>query len=366
MRKKIFFSIILIFSIILSACTMKKDNDKEIVEDNFIPVEVENVTKGNIYDDLTFVGRFASSEEGVVIPSIPGKVASIEVKPGDEVNKGQLLFTIENKDVENQVETTKKALDDLKIKRESLINIPSTAMDPSIDVDGFPEGMAKGVREESNILDEIDGKIGELEIAYKQAKDASDKLKVTSTVDGVVTYVNIKEGGMATNQDFSMLISNLDNMYLEINITDNFLNKLERGKEVYIDIPSTGEKNVLGKIDSISLSPNVRTGLYSVKITTDEKISVANGSLGKAYIKFDEKSDVVAIPTDAVVDIDGERFVYTVVDNLAVKNPITTGLDTGNIVEVVKGLNVGEKLIVKGQNYVQDKSKVKVIGGDIK
>lgn len=345
MKKKIVIVMALIIGIIIMGCTspIKSDKSEEVIEEDYIPVEVETVSKGDLYDEIIYVGRFSSVEDGFIIPSIPGRVKSVEVKPGDEVKKGDLLFTIENEEIENQLEMTKKALDDFNTNI-SMANIEE------IDTSKFPDREPSPVRE--------------LEMAYEQAKAAAEKLKIKSPLNGFVTSVNVKKGGFATNSDYSMLVSDLNNMYLEINVTDGFLKKIVVGEEVYIDIPSRESENIIGVIESISLSPNMRTGLYTVTISVENDVDVVPGSIGKVNIRFDQVEDAIVIPSDAVLDINDEKVVYVVEDNVAREVYIKVGLDTGDKVEVLEGLVGGESLIVKGQNYVTDKSKVKIVRGE--
>lgn len=287
------------------------------------------------------------------------------------MKSGDLLFVIENEEVDKQVNMAKEALDDLKSKKNEIEKAKSQL--PSVNVvDGANEERTKkmveieGKKEELDKLSkELDGKLSEVENGYKQAKDTLEKLKVRATTDGVVSSVNIKEGGFATNSELAMMISDFDNMYVEINVVDKLLNKIKKDDEVFVDIPSLDKKNVVGKIEYMALSPNVKTGLYPIKITVDTKdLNIPIGALGKVTIKADKREDVVTIPNDAVLDIDDESVVYIVKNGKAKKVKVVKGLDGGDNVEIKSGLKGGEKLIVKGQYYVSDGTTVKVVRGE--
>ena len=217
----------------------------------------------------------------------------------------------------------------------------------------------------SSAIMQTQGQIAQLDAAYEQAKAASDKLKVKSPVAGVVTYISIKKGGIASNTEPSLIVADLNHMYIELSVTDNMVNKLKKGEEGVVDVSSADISGLKGTITSVGLSPNMRTGLYPVRISIENKDhAMKPGMSGKVKVKLDRKENVVTIKSDAVIDENGEKVVYVVKDGLAHEKKVDLGLDTGDKVEVTSGLDVGEEIIVKGQNYVQDGSKVKIVRGE--
>ena len=76
---------------------------------------------------------------------------------------------------------------------------------------------------------------------------------------------------------------------------------------------------------------------------------------------LDNAADVIAVPISAVIDEGGRKHVYVLKGGTAEKREVTTGIfDDANIV-ITKGLSEKEAVIVKGQELIQDGSKVTVI-----
>lgn len=136
MERKILWliSIIIILSMILGGCKsfFKKDKVEVKEEDEIIPVEIEKVGFGRIYEELSFAGRVFSEKDNVIIPNIPGNVKRVEVEVGDEVEAGDLLFVVENEEIEKNLETIEEALKELEKQKarldekvNSLGNMPS-------------------------------------------------------------------------------------------------------------------------------------------------------------------------------------------------------------------------------------------------
>ncbi len=421
MRKKILIliSITIILSLIFGGCKAFSKKDKKEVkkEEEIIPVKIEKVKSGKIYDKLSFVGRILSERDNAIIPSIPGNVKTVEVKVGDKVESGDLLFTVENEEIEKNLEMTEEALKELQNQKARLDeklnsninmptrggisrknNIPEVEAPLDIPIDKTPEELPidaeielpeidipidrinkiiddlekmpspyerEALQEAKAAQQQINAKIGELEMAKQQAEAAYEKLKVKSPGKGTVSYIGIYEGGIALNTEPAILVSDLEKMYIEINVTDKMINKVEKGEKVLVDVPAISGKGLKGTIELVSISPDLKNGLYPIRILIESgDRPLKPGMIGKAKIRFNEKEDVIVIKSDVVLEKNSDNIVYLEKDGKAIERKVSTGLDTGEKVEITKGLKKGDRLIIKGQNFLRDSSKVKVIGGD--
>jgi len=82
----------------------------------------------------------------------------------------------------------------------------------------------------------------------------------------------------------------------------------------------------------------------------------------KIVTKYNESA--IIVPSDAVLVKNGNEIVYTVIDNLAVEHVVQTGIDNGQDIEILTGISEGDVVIITGQHYVTDGSKIKVIRGE--
>src|SRR5699024_9950653 len=361
--------------------------------------------------------------------NIPGNVKRVEVEVGDEVEAGDLLFVVENEEIEKNLETIEEALKELEKQKarldekvNSLGNMPSRGgidnksnipenkmpvetpednaskesprdlpveeipnelptdveiempeIDVSIDrinkiiedIEKMPSLYERGVIEEVKAAEkELNAKIGELQMAKKQAETAYEKLKVKSPGKGTVSYIGIHEGGIALNTEPSILVSNLEKMYIEINVTNRIVNKNNKETTASVGIPSVSGEKLKGTIELISISTDLKNGLYPIRILIESGDNqLKPGMVGKAKIRFNEKEDVIVVKNDVVLDKNNNKIIYIEKDGKAVERKVSIGLDTGEKVEITSGLKKGDRLIVKGQNFLRNDSEVKVIGG---
>ena len=75
------------------------------------------------------------------------------------------------------------------------------------------------------------------------------------------------------------------------------------------------------------------------------------------------EEDTVVIPVEAVLTRDGEQVVFVVEEGLACLRQVTLGLESGENVSVLEGIETGEQVVSRGQHYLQEGQKVTVAGG---
>ena len=82
----------------------------------------------------------------------------------------------------------------------------------------------------------------------------------------------------------------------------------------------------------------------------------------EVHIVSDSRENVVCIPSDAVF-IKGERSIVAVLDdqNIPTLKTVETGLDNGEFVEIISGLEAGETLVITGQQYVVEGTPVNIV-----
>lgn len=369
--------VILLLSIgVLVGCgSDNKDTEGNSVkkEENYTPVNVEDVKKKTLFNVSTFSGKIKADKEVMILPKIVGKVESIKGEVGDKVNKGDILFTLEKDDIQKKVKQAKVAYEGAKANFElTKEKIDNAQKNFQRTKELYEQGAATKAQYEqakiaasNNSLEAAKTQVEQAKVTYQQALDAIDNTNISSPISGVISMVNIEEGEFATNTQPSMTIVNANKVYVEINVTEDIINEIYKGMEVNIDIPSVPLKDVTGKINTVSPSVNQRTQLYPVKIYVDnENGKIKPGMFSKVDIKTNVREDVISVKSEAVVKDEGEDIIYIVEENRAVRRKVKTGLDTGEYIEIVEGVNEGEKVIVKGQNYTDEGEKVKIIRGE--
>ncbi|KYH28005.1 efflux RND transporter periplasmic adaptor subunit [Clostridium colicanis] len=201
-------------------------------------------------------------------------------------------------------------------------------------------------------------------VAYDQAVKALQDAVITSPVDGVVYAVNVEKGEMASSAQPIVTIKSIDKVYVNVDVTEKLVTKLQTGSKINLKIPSVSDKKLTGVITMINPVANGQNNLYKVEIEVDNKEHKINsGMFAQVEFNTDEKKNVMVVNSEAVTDDNEKQIVYLEENGKAVAKEVKTGLDNGEYVEIKSGLKVNDRVIVKGQELVENGDKVKVVGG---
>lgn len=378
MKKKIvalLVAIILLTTMIMVGCGGKKGPAPEATankQEDYTPVAIEETQTRTISNEIVFSGKVHADKEVMILPEVPGKVVKINGYLGTRVEKNSVLFTLDKDDIQKQVAKAKKAAEASKANyQKTKESIQNAELNLDRTKELYDQGaVSKNQYEQAQLaasstsLDAVKAQYEQTQLAYEQALDSLKDTSVKSPISGIISEVNIEEGEMASNAQSAMTIIDMDKVYVEINVTENVINDLYLDQEVTLEL-AAANNNVVGKIDRLSPAADSKTQLYPVRIYIENsEHKIKPGMFAKIKLNTDVKENVIAVKSEAVVQKDNKLVVYVVEDNKAIEKEVTIGLDTGIYVEIVQGINVGESIIVKGQNYVENDSIVKVVRGD--
>lgn len=364
-------ALILGIAFIVTGCSQETNT---VEQESYIPVEVQEVSTSTLTESAIFSGKVISDQEVSVIPKVPGKVTRLQVKVGDKVKTGQVLFTLDTSDYQSSLdsaniairsaeinyEMTKEQVESAEINYERQKELYDAGAIPLVQL----ESLETQLNSAKKSLELAEIQLEQAQMGLNQAQKAITDMTVTAPTSGTISALNVVEGQMATQAAPSVTITKLDALYIALNIPENMVNYFAPGQKTTVIVNSAGEQELTGTITSVSPSANMATGLYTMKVTFESKDSLIKpGMFAKVEIPIQTKEDVLAINSEAVVLKGGQDIVYVVENERAVAREVVTGLDSGAEVEILDGLEIGEQIIIKGQTLVQQGSKVKVVGG---
>jgi RND family efflux transporter MFP subunit len=360
---------IIMLVVAIAGCSTNQTADEP--EESFIAVEIEILERSQLYIENNFTGRAYPGNEAYVLPTLIAQVDKIYVSVGDVVQKDDDLFRLDKSNIQNQVDQAyaayQAALANLAMTTEQI----NAAKDAFIRTKSLYEAgvVSKAQYDQAELaasekpLTTVSKNVEQARLAYRQAVDALDNTLVQAPIQGTVTSVEIKEGQIALNSQPAIVIMDLENMTVKINVTEGIVNNLFVGQSVELKIDSASIE-MQAEIVSISNTIDPLTNLYNVEISLENNGMLRAGMFAQVKILTDIREDRLSVPGNAVLEKSGQSIVYVEVDGKAYERNVTTGLDTGRRVEIISGLEEGQRIIVKGQNYISDGSIVKVVRGE--
>ncbi|MCC5910242.1 MAG: efflux RND transporter periplasmic adaptor subunit [Clostridiaceae bacterium] len=354
-----------ILSINFMGCRQTAEEERE----REVAVEVVSVAKDNIIENVILPSVLHPKKNSMIFPKTPGlEVTKLAVQVGDTVQEGDFLFELDKTPIRRQVEMARKNYEQSQKsyrlqkqqhqKAEDLVppNIPDGIMVFQQNRSLVENNMAEGA------LLTAEAQLEQSRLAYVNALEQLKEMEYYAPIAGVVSQISLQENQPVINTQPALIITNTDKLKTELNITRELLNTLELDKKVKIHIREATKEGIVTAINWVA---DPRTGLHLVEITVDNTTGqLTASSFCRVAIQRQSKENVLVIPKEAVFLENNQSIVFVEENNRAHKRRVELGMDNGIMVEVISGLKEGERVIVKGQHYIDENTSLVVVGGE--
>lgn len=347
--KTIFYktSLIALSSFILLSCSDKTEEVKTDIPTDVIPVKVIELQSSNIKRVINASGQFTTEDETMLSFKTGGIINKIYVKEGEQIQKGQLLATLDLTEINAQVNQAQigyeKAQRDFK-RAENLYR------DSVASIEQFQNAKSA------------------LDFAQQQLNAAKFNLtysEIRSITDGVVLKKIMNEGQITGPGSPVIQINSKGNAdwVLKVNLSDKDWAYINIGDSALVQIDAIGKENLKSVVSSKSESVDFMTGSFSVdiKLINNKKIDIASGMFGKAIIHPKTNNVAWKIPYEALLDGNAnEGYVFVTNDlKIAKKIAVKVGEIEDNNVCIKSGLENYKYIITSGSAYLTDNSLIK-------
>jgi HlyD family secretion protein len=207
-------------------------------------------------------------------------------------------------------------------------------------------------------------------IQERQVEEIDELIKyatLTAPFAGVITKRNVSPGDLVSERSSGaplFVVSQIDTVRIQISVPENDAAHVDRGDSISVVFPSfPAEEAMTVQVtrSTGSLDPNTRTMLVEAEVANSDG-KLLPGMFGQASITLSTKVAANMLPARAVRFGDsGNAYVYVVSDQEVSVVPVTTGIDDGNTIEIVSGVESGQTVIDAHLQRFKDGQKVRVL-----
>ena len=219
------------------------------------------LTLSALAETITLSGSVISDNQKMITSRFMGFVTNVYVSEGDFVKKGQLLYTIDSREIDSarrqaelSLQMYQNQLNNVKLNLERYKRLLAKDMVSKYEV----ENMELALKNTQDMVEIAKARLEEVKNQYKY-------LRITAPNDGVIIAKNIKVGEMAMPGMPAMVLADLNDLKIEVEIAENDMKSIYVGKKVIVNIPALGLKEI-GKIHAIIPSSNPMTHTFKVKV----------------------------------------------------------------------------------------------------
>ena len=361
--------VVLFILIILAAGCAKKKAPPEIPPR---PVRIATATRGDVPLYIEAFGNLLSPRNVDIIPQVTGQIKEVHFQEGDDVKIGDLLFTIDPRVYQANLEKSQASLAaaqvELKLKEQTLRRNKQLIGKNLIsrqDYDTY-ETAAAAARAQA-ALNQAAVKLAEIDRGY---------CSITSPIAGVAGKRLVDPGNIVTANSGNILVNikSVDPLYLDFAIPEGQLPwvKKEMAKSTLkVEIFPAGDPGgpYPGRLRMIDNTVDETTGTISLRAAIpnpDRKLWPGQYATVKLIVST--AKDAVLVPVPAVQLGQKGMFLYVITgDNKAdLRDKITVGQSQGGKMIIEKGIKVGEKVVTYGQLGLSPGAQVRIVTGDRK
>jgi RND family efflux transporter MFP subunit len=305
-----------------------------LVEPAAVTYQEYQVKKGNI--EVTVKGFADFQSENLSNESFKYGVSylkNIGVKVGDVVKAGQVLAEQETDSLKNDLKKKQLRLKSDQLNYDKTNNALNNAVDEKAKFDLNIQ------LEQQKIAIELD------KIDIEEAQKSIDRSQLKSSIAGTVVYVDTINSGDKVTPN-KTVITVADQSKLQLRFTGNGMEKFYVGAKINVDYDNKSYSGTV-VMDQASVPKDAAEASKKVvKIKLEEMPpDVKIGNTAGITLVLEKKENVIVIPQSLVHQTDGRNYVEMLNNGLRVQRNVETGLKSATEIEIIKGLNEGEKIL---------------------
>ena len=336
-----------------------------------VPTSYETVTieKSDITVPMKFSSKLKGETDVTITPQVSGQLMKICVTEGDQVKKGQVLFIIDQRNAQLELESAQASLqaaiaqeNSARIEYESNKNLYEKKI-----VSKYTFETAQ------NSYEQAKASVIQYRAQVNRAKVNLGYCTITAPVTGSIGEITVRTGDQVSPSTYLTTVSGNANMDAEFSLPETILSMMlsegfsmdpnalsKYSLEVSFVMKNGTEYEQKGKITRATGVVNASTGTISLKATfPNPKGLLYSGMQGNIVIPLKEKA-VMVIPQEAVVKLQDKQQVYKVqADSTVTSVEVTTqDIYDGEHYIALTGLNEGDRIVTIGSNNLHEGQKV--------
>lgn len=276
---------------------------------------------------IPVVGTVMSEETVSLSARIPATVSRVLAVTGSKVSRGETLVVLDDREIKEQLSTAEAQFKQAEAeyqRAQKLMSVKATTDQALLAAEsGFTAARAQ--RDRAKVM-----------LSYAT---------ITAPMDGIVTERRVEAGDLAAPGQVLVSIYDPLRMRLECAVPARLVNKLPLGKEVdvILDRPATAFKGQVAEIVS-EVDASTRTQKVKVRLQATAG-DILPGTFGRLWIE-DEAAEAIYVPASAIYKVGQLEMAQVMQDGKIARRMVKTGAANTNQIEVIAGLDEGDKILV--------------------
>jgi HlyD family secretion protein len=335
-----------------------------------LPVESSVVKTGPIVSEVMGTGTLEARVRAIVSARISGRLSDVLADQGDSVKKGQLLATLDDGDLRQQVAIARAEVEATRAGIERSAADVNTAQATAVHARAFYNRVMplveKGVVSRDNFDNaqqqkdvaesqlsrarlakvELEHQLVKAKAALKYAEEKLDDTRICAPFDALIIQRDRDPGAIVVPGSSILQIISTEQMWVSAWVDESAMAALAVGQPARVVFRSQPDKSYPGTIARIAPLADRQTREFQVDVLIEQLPQTwAVGQRAEVYIQTAHKDGVLLAPANAVVWQKGKPGLFISNDGHAKWMNIEVGIRGGDSVEILSGLSADDVVI---------------------
>ena len=329
-----------------------------------VPVMVDRVTLKTVPIEVTAIGNVEAYSTVSVRAQVSGQLMEARFEQGDFVRKGQVLFKIDERPYQTELEKAQAAL-----ARDKAV-----AANSRIQAERYKKLLGEGIVPAQQVeslvsaADAADAVVRSDEAAVKAAQLNLRYCTITAPIDGHTGSLMVQPGNLVKASDVAMVVINQINpVYVNFTVPQSYLpdvkKNMAKGKlQVMVAVPDDEGPPEQGVLVFVDNSVEASTGTIRLRATfQNSRDRLWPGLFVNVVLRLSEQPNSTVVPAQAVTTGPDGQLVYVVKPDRTVEGRrVLTSRSIGGSAVIDKGLQAGETVVIDGQLRLVPGAKVDI------
>jgi len=333
-----------LFAALASGCAPGQAESPQLTRESLIqplPVEVAAPARSEIFARFATTSVLETDADAPVVARRSGEVVDILVEEGDEVRRGQVLARVDGNRARLAMQEARALLDQSEREFRRMVDLHERGLVSAAAFDGMQFDL-EALRAQFELK--------KLDVEYST---------IRATIDGVVSERVIKIGQHLNEGDTTFRVTDARTLIAELHIPQSEIGRVSVGDRAVIRVDAMPERGFDAHVIRVGPTVDARNGTFRATAYVDNREGqLAPGMFARLGVAVEKRDNALVIPLSAVVEEDGQTVVYVVTNGTAERRIVETGIESGDIVEIVAGVSDQDTVVVTGQSTLRDGSRV--------
>lgn len=310
-----------------------------------VPVAVAAVASRDLARSVIVAGPVEPVRTIGVNALLAGTVLAVHVQEGDRVRPGQLLAELDARETRAQFERAQAVLANAQTTFDRNQQLAATQIitDAEFEQSRSAYEVAKS-----------DAEVWRTRLAFT---------RITAPSAGIVTVKAVEAGSAVSTNQRLFDLADVSLLVVRVPVSELDVVHVKPGSAVDVVLDAYPTSPVEGRVRRVFPSADAQSRLVPVEVALrrfPDGVAARPGFLARVTFRLDRRPGALVIPAAAVGVGEEGQFVYVVDSDSLVRRPVTLGITADGLVEVQRGLAVGERVVTSGHTNLRPGTRVRM------